>query len=248
MTHGAHQGAATVSRPPQGWHRPVRPGALLVVSAVLLLLWLALMAGGVMWFYARFESHITVREQPVRVRLPSGLPALAEMSTPLRLQLPQALQVNVPVRQTVPLQLHDSVQARVQLKTVLPVSTEVRVDHEVLISTVARLHAPVHRWLPPLDVTVPVQLRLPVHLVVPVRAEVPLDLDVAVSGELRESVNVPVDTVLALRPQVQGDVVAQMRTQTAFRLFGPQEPVPMTIADARLRVPFDLTWFTRRAP
>ncbi|MBP7502846.1 hypothetical protein [Aquabacterium sp.] len=219
-----------------------------MVSAVLLLLWLVLMVGGVMWFYARFESHITVREQPVRVRLPSGLPALAEMSSPLRLQLPQALQVNVPVKQMVPMRLHDSVHARVQLKTVLPVSTDVRVDHEVLISTVARLHAPVYRWLPPLDVTVPVQLRLPVHLVVPVRADVPLDLDMAISGELRESVNVPVDTVLTLRPEVKGDIVAQMRTQTAFRLFGPQEPVPMTIVDARLRVPFDLAWVTRREP
>jgi len=56
------------------------------------------------------------------------------------------------------------------------------------------------------------------------------------------------DTVLALRPQVQGDIVAKMQMQTAFRLFGPQEPVPMTIVDARLRVPFDLAWFTRREP
>ena len=248
MMQAGQRIVAPASSPPRGWHRPVRPGALFVVSVALLLLWLALMAGGVMWFYARFESHIMVREQAVRVRLPSGLPALAEMSSPLRLQFPQAFKVNVPVSQAVPVQLRDSVQARVRLKTVLPVSTEVRVDHEVLISTVARLHAPVHRWLPPLDVTVPVQLRLPVHLVVPVRAEVPLDLDVAVSGELRESVNVPVDTVLALRPQVKGDIVAQMRTQTAFRLFGPQAPVPMTIADARLRVPFDLTRVTRREP
>ena len=229
MTHAAHQSVARASSPPRGWHRPVRPRALLVVSAVLLLLWLVLMVGGVMWFYARFESHITVREQPVKVRLPSGLPALAEMSSPLRLQLPQALKVNVPVKQMVPMRLHDSVHARVQLKTVLPVSTDVRVDHEVLISTVARLHAPV-------------------HLVVPVRADVPLDLDMAISGELRESVNVPVDTVLTLRPEVKGDIVAQMRTQTAFRLFGPQEPVPMTIVDARLRVPFDLAWVTRREP
>ncbi|MBP7133382.1 MAG: hypothetical protein KBA70_11565 [Aquabacterium sp.] len=236
------------SKSPRGWHRPVRPAALIVVGGVLLLVWLMLMAVGVMWFYARFESHITVREQPVLLRLPSGLPALAEISTPLRLQLPQALKVNVPVRQMVPVQLHDSVQAQVQLKSVLPVSADVRVDHEVLVSTVARLHAPVSRWLPPLDVTVPVQLRLPVHLVVPVRAELPLNLDVTISGELREQLSVPVDTVLALRPQVQGDIVAKMQMQTAFRLFGPQEPVPMTIVDARLRVPFDLAWFTRREP
>ncbi|MDQ5926516.1 hypothetical protein [Aquabacterium sp.] len=240
--------AMPASKSPRGWHRPVRPAALIVVGGVLLLVWLMLMAVGVMWFYARFESHITVREQPVLLRLPSGLPALAEISTPLRLQLPQALKVNVPVRQMVPVQLHDSVQAQVQLKSVLPVSADVRVDHEVLVSTVARLHAPVSRWLPPLDVTVPVQLRLPVHLVVPVRAELPLNLDVTISGELREQLSVPVDTVLALRPQVQGDIVAKMQMQTAFRLFGPQEPVPMTIVDARLRVPFDLAWFTRREP
>lgn len=232
---------------PRGWHRPVRPGALLVVGAGLLLLWLGLMAGGVLWFYARFESHIAVKEHAMRLRLPEGLPGLAEVTTPLRLRLPQALAVRVPVRQDLPVQLQDSVVAQVRLKTVLPVSADVSVDHEVLVSTVAHLHAPVHRWLPRLDVTVPIQVRLPVHLVVPLRADVPLDLDVTVSGELQETVTVPVNTVLALRPQVQGDVVAQMTTQTAFRLFGPQEPMPVTLMDSRLRLPFDLARVTRRA-
>src|SRR5690606_7070222 len=120
------------SPPPRGWHRPVRPGALLGIGAVLLVIWLALMAGGVVWFYARFESHILLQEQPVRLRLPAGLPALAEISSPLIWQLPQALDVKVPVRQTVPVLLHDSVHAQVQLKAVVPVATEVRVAHEVL--------------------------------------------------------------------------------------------------------------------
>ena len=80
---------------PGGWHRPVRPGALLAVAVSLLVLWLALMVGGVMWFYAHFESHITVREQAVRLRLPSGLPALAEVSSPLTLQVPSTLRVRV---------------------------------------------------------------------------------------------------------------------------------------------------------
>ena len=232
---------------PRGWHRPVRPGALLAVAVGLLLLWLALMAGGVMWFYAHFESHITVREQAIRLRLPSGLPALAEVSSPLTLQVPSTFRVQVPVRQEVPVTLHDSVHARVRLATTLPVSTEVQVAHEVAVNTVARLHAPVHRWLPALDVTVPVQIRLPVRLRVPVKTEVPLDLDLAVSGELNETVRVPVDTVMALRPQVRSDIVAQMQSQTAFRLFGPQEPVPMTITDTRLRLPFDLAWITTQA-
>lgn len=232
---------------PRGWHRPVRPGAMLAVAVSMLVLWLALMVGGVMWFYAHFESHITVHEQAVRLRLPSGLPALAEVSSPLTLQVPPTLRVQVPVRQEVPVTLHDSVHARVRLATTLPVSTEVQVAHEVEVKTVARLHAPVHRWLPALDVTVPVQIRLPVRLRVPVKTEVPLDLDLAVSGELNETVRVPVDTVMALRPQVRSDIVAQMQSQTAFRLFGPQEPVPMTITDTRLRLPFDLPWITTQA-
>lgn len=238
-----HAKAAT----PRGWHRPVRPGALLGVAVGLLVLWLGLMAGGVMWFYAHFESHITVREQAVRLRLPSGLPALAEVSSPLTLQVPSTLRVQVPVRQEVPVALQDSVHARVRLVTTLPVSTEVLMAHEVEVKTVAQLHAPVYRWLPALDVAVPVQIRLPVRLKVPVHTVVPLDLDVAVSGELHETVRVPVDTVMTLRPQVRGDIVAQMQSQTAFRLFGPQEPVPMTITDTRLRLPFDLAWITTRS-
>lgn len=232
---------------PRGWHRPVRPGQLLWVALVLLVLWLGLMIGGVMWFYAHFESQLMLREQAMRLRLPSGLPSLASVSSPLALKVPHGIPMNVPVRQEIPVNLHDSVHARVRLVTTLPVSTEVLVAHEVEVKTIARLHAPVHRWLPALDVTVPLQIRLPVRLKVPVHTTVPIDLDMAVSGELDEALRVPVDTVVALRPQVLGHIEAQMQSHTAFRLFGPQEPVPMTIIDTRLRLPFDLARITTQA-
>lgn len=248
MAHPATTVSTAPTRAPRGWHRPVRPGALLAVGGALLLLWLALMAGGVVWFYAQFESHITVRDQAMRLRLPAGLPAMVEVSQPLSLQLPPTLAVQVPIRQDVAVQVQDSVQAHVQLDTVLPVHTDVRVTHEVPVATVARLHAPVFRWLPSFDVTVPVTVRLPIDLVIPVRAEVPLNLDVAVSGDLHQSVVVPVDTVVTVRPEIKQSVQARMQALTAFALREPQQPVAMTISHANLRVPFDLMRVTQTVP
>lgn len=226
----------------------MRPRALWAVATMLLLSWLVLMVAGVWFFYQRFESHITVREQPMTVRLPPGLPALAEVSLPVRLRLPPLSPIEVPVRQTVAAELRDSVQARVQMNTVLPVNATVQVDHDVAVHTTARVNVPVHAWLPRLDVRVPLTITLPVHLAVPVRANVPLDLDMQITGELRERIQVPLATTFRVRPQVQGEILAHLQDQTALHLVGPQRPVPMTIVHTRLKVPFDLRVLTRPQP
>jgi hypothetical protein len=92
-----------------------------------------------------------------------------------------------------------------------------------------------------------VALTVPVRLSVPVRAQVPLDLDLVVSGEMRQAVPLTLDQTLVVRPRLDAPVQAQLTRQTRFALHGETAPIPLELLDARLRVPFDLTFLRQRA-
>lgn len=233
---------------PRGWHRPVRPVALLVVGVLLLLIWLVLITGAVWYFYARWEARVTLHDQKLTLLLPAGMPAMAEVTSPIRSKLDFTPQLHLPIKQNLTAKFDDHVQVRAQVHTMLAVDTSVNVDQVVPVRTVLNVDVPVHAWLPRMKLAVPVTLSLPVHMVVPVKSQVPVDLDVVVSGDLPKSINVPLDATLDLSPHVKGAINARMSALTEFRLVAPVPPVELSIEHADLRVPFNLTFLSRRLP
>lgn len=236
------------ARPPRGWHRPVRPAALVVVGAAVLLVWGGVLVSATFYVYARWDALVDLRQQQVKLRLPDGLQAWAEVSAPLRMRLDLSPRVVVPVRQTLAIELSDSLQARTRLRTSVPVDTVVHVEQTVPVRTTLRLSVPVLSWLPSFDVTVPLTLDLPVKLDVPVKFDVPLDLDVLVSGELLAPLKVPLDLRLPLRPEVRGDIQASISRKMAFRLLGPITLMPLMIEQAHLSLPFSQPRLRQREP
>ena len=231
---------------PRGWNRPVRPVALIVVGGAVLLIWLVLMAVSVWYFYEHWEARLTLHHQAVTLRLPAGMQALAEVAAPLHTRINLRPLLHVPVKQVVTAQLSDHVQANVKLRTTLPIDTTVTVDQVVPISTVLDTTVKLRSWLPRIPVSLPVTFKLPLHMVVPVKAEVPVDLDLVASGDLPPTLRIPIDASFDVRPVIQGAIQARMLSQTAFRLVAPVEPFPLSIEEAHLRVPFNLTFFTQR--
>ena len=237
--------AATI---PRGWNRPIKPLALIVVGGAVLLIWLVLMAVSVWYFYEHWEARLTLSQQAVHLRLPEGMVAMAEVGSPLKTRIDMRPVVKIPVKQTMSVQLPDHLQARASIKTTLPVETTVTVEQMVPVSTTLNMQVALRSWLPTMPVSVPVTLQVPLKLTVPVKTEVPVDLDVAISGELPPTLNIPIDTVFAMRPHVKGVVSAHMSSQTAFHLLSPTEPFPLAIERANLSVPFNLTFLKQRAP
>lgn len=235
-------------RAPRGWNRPVRPLALVLVGGVVLVLWLVLMTGAVWYFYEKWEARLTLHDQPVALRLPAGMPALAQVSSPLRTHIDLTPELRLPFKQTVTAQLSDQLQAQVRLHTVLPVDTSVTIDQMIPVDTTLKVAVPLNSWLPPIEVMVPVRLQLPLRMVVPVKAQVPVDLDLLVSGDLPPTVDIPIDTEFVLHPRVRGEVRADMAMLTEFRLVAPVAPFDLSIERAHLRVPFNLTMFRQRQP
>ncbi len=231
---------------PKGWNKPVRPAALLIVGVGVLLVWLVGMAAAFWYFYQYWEALVSLRDQPVALRLPMGMQAMAEVSSPIPSKVNLQPMLRVPIKQTMLAHLDGPVQAHVRLQTTLPVDTSVTVDQTMTVHTTLQLSAPVHAWLPRIDVTVPVTLVLPVRMTVPVKAQIPVDLDVQARAQLPPSLPIPIDAAFDVRPHIQGQINAHMKSQTMFRLVSPIEPIPVVIEQANLRVPFDLALVKQR--
>lgn len=212
--------------------------ALVWVSAGVLLAWLGLMLGATWFVYTALDVRIALRDQPVSLRLPPGMKALADIQGPIHTQLDLRPRIRVPVHQTLSAEVSDSLHAQVGLQATLPVQTVIHVDQVVPVRTQLQLSVPVFSWLPRFEVTVPVALDLPVRMDVPVSLSVPLRLDALVSGVFREPVSVPLDAVFTLRPEVRAPLQAQLRRQMAFELLAPMPPVPLVIERASLLAPF----------
>ena len=233
---------------PRGWNRPVKPGALLAVGVLVLVAWLVTVADATWYVYSNWEARFAMRDQPVRLRLPEGLLAEADVASPIptRIDLrPKfALRLNQPVR----VQPMGPLQASADLRTRIPIDTTVHVQTTVPVRTTLALSVSLKSWLPRIPVQVPVQIDLPIDMRVPVKAEVPVALQVEVTGELPASLLVPVHAAFQLRPRVQSDIEVRMLSATRFRLAQAPQPIDVRIAHSDVRVPFNLTLRHRWLP
>jgi hypothetical protein len=219
---------------------------LLVVGAGVLLAWLVLLLGAVGFVYTQLDARMDLREQEVTLRLPAGLEAQAQVQRPVQTWLDLRPHVAVPVRQRMRAQVDESLMARTTFEAVVQVDTVVRVDQLVPVTTELTLQVPLVAWLPAFDVRMPVTVRLPLRAELPVRAAVPVRFDAQVSGQLHAPVEVPLEAVFRVRPEVRGAVVAQIQGQTDFVLRDAMAPIPLTIEKARLLVPFDVPRIRQR--
>lgn len=225
----------------RGWHRPVRPVALVLVGGGLLLVWVALVAWAIWYVYGHWESRVHLQQQPLLLRLPAGTQALTEIQTPVATRLQASPVVRVPLHQTVQAEVSDQFVATVKLNATVPIDTAVQVSHEVPVSTVLQAKIDLGRFLPTLDVSLPVSLVVPVNLTVPVKTQVPLNTSLVVSGLFKQPVKLPLNDTLVLHPRIDQPIHARVTRQALFALDGEHAPMPVSLVDARLRVPFDLT-------
>ncbi len=222
------------------WNRPVRPRALIAASGVVLLVWGLLSALGWWAVYAFWEIHLTLRDQPVSLRLAPGLQARAEIDMPIQTHLDWHPTFKVPVKQVLNLRMQDALMAQVALRTHLPVSAVIEVNHVVPLQTQVNMNLRLRSWLPEVPVSLPVTVQLPVRMQVPVKADLPLNLSLQVSGEWPDQLVVPIDTAFDVRTHLQTPITVRLTRRTVFEMLGPVDPMALRIAEAHVRLPFDL--------
>jgi hypothetical protein len=207
------------------------------------LLWLGLAAGAAWFFWAHWQSVVMLRDQTVTLRLPTGMPARAEVHTPLLTRLDLQSKVDAPIDQVVGVQLLNTLNARATIRTTLPVETRIAFDQDIPVSTEVEMKIPVVSWLPAMNVMVPVTVSVPVHMTVPIQVQVPLNLDVAVTGQVSEAIKVPVRTTMHLSVPVHARLKADVLNVADFNLTGLQDPFDLRIRQAEVRTPLrDIGW------
>ncbi|MFZ5526905.1 MAG: hypothetical protein ACOZE7_09650 [Pseudomonadota bacterium] len=236
---------STLSAPPmpRGWHRPVTRRALLLVSLLTALLWLALVVAGFLHVRREWVTVLEMRQQPVQLRLPSGMAASAEVAEPVFTRLESTQHLKLPLNQEMRVQVQNNLKAHAVVDTVVPVHTVVNFEGDIPVDTTVNAEVPVVSWWPSFTVTIPVKVVVPVKVSVPVSAQVPLALALDVAGELSGPLRVPVKTVIDTQVALRANVRAQVSSRTDFSLLAPVEPFAVDIRHARLQLPMaDFGW------
>ena len=230
-----------------GWHRPISLRSLLVVGGLVLIAWLVLMLVAVGLVYTQLDARMDLHEQPVTLRLPAGLQARAEVRQPVLTRIDMRPRASVPVQQRLRAQVDDALSMRANLDATVLVDTVVQVEQVVPVKTELHMQVPLVGWLPSFDVSLPVTLNLPLKAAVPVRAQVPVRLDTLVSGQLSAPLEVPLDAVFRLRPEIHEALRTEVLGQMDFVIKDAMPPMPLTIERARLLVPFDVPSIRQRS-
>lgn len=206
-------------------------------------LWLAMLAGVAWAVREHGQSIVVLRHQPLTLRLPTGMPARAEVHTPLFTRLDLQSKVAAPIDQVVSVQLLNKLSARAIINTSVPVDTSISFDEDIPVSTEVEMKIPVVSWLPAMNVMVPVTFRVPVHMTVPIKVQVPLALDMAVTGQLTEAIKVPVRATMHLSVPVHAKLRADVLSIADFNLTGLQAPFDLRIEHAEVHTPLrDIGW------
>jgi hypothetical protein len=231
---------------PRGWHRPVGWRTLLLVSALILAAWSALMSAGVWWLHERWQAQAALSQLPVGVSLPKGINAHALVESSLHTRLDRDARINLPIDQVMRVTVQGPIQAHTTVRAEIPVATTVAFETDVPVVTEVQAQVPVLSWLPAMTVNLPVNVTVPLKLSVPVRLNHPVVLDLNVSAELPQALEVPVHTRVHATVPLHANLQATVTRQAEFRLDEAINDVPMLIEHTQVKLPFrDVTWQRR---
>jgi len=231
---------------PRGWHRPVGWHTLLVVSALILSTWLALMSAGVWWMHERWQALVALNQLPVGVTLPKGIAAHAKVESTLHARLDMDRRISLPIDQIMRVTVQGPIHVHTTVRAEIPVATTVAFEAQVPVVTQVQAQVPVLSWLPAMTVSLPVNVMVPLKVSVPVRLNYPVDLDLQVTAEIPQALQVPVRTRVHATVPLHADLQATVTRQAEFSLDEAIHDVPMMIEHTQIKMPFkDVSWHVR---
>lgn len=236
---------ATAPRP-TGWNRPAGWPALIGVSLLTAVAWLALM---VMLFFHVRQAWITVLQvhgQALELQLPVGLQASARIDRPVATRVVSDSRLQLQFDQPVRVQLPQTLAAQGRVQAVVPVETRIDIDASIPLDTELTVPVSLQRWLPDFSVQVPVRTSLPLRVSVPVRVDVPVMLDVAARVRLPAVLDLPLKATLQVPVHIDQPIEARLTRDTVFALEAPVPDLSVVLARARLEIPMrQFGWITK---
>lgn len=218
----------------------------LVLTAVVLLLTMAVLAAGVAWWaWHNLAARVVLREQQALIRLPEGLNVQASLSRRLEVEVDQVLPVRVPIRQDISIPLNDPIPVQVSIDTVVPIDVSVPIKHVFQVDQVIDVDSTVRTrvlGIPlslPVRGQVPVRAEVPIDIVVPVRQDLPVALTTQARVRITEPLRTRIDTVVEARVPIRESLSLPVSKPIDARLTFPQRQVEAGLDLMELTVPFE---------
>lgn len=218
----------------------------LVVTAVVLLLSMAVLAAGVAWWaWHNLAARVVLREQQALIRLPEELSVQASLSRKVAVEIDQVLPVRVPIQQDISIPLNDPIPVQVSIDTVVPVEVSVPVKHVFKLDQVIDVDSTVRTrvlGIPlslPVKGQVPVRAEVPIDIVVPVKQDLPVALTTQARVRITEPLRTRIDTVVEARVPIRESLSLPISKPVDARLTFPQRRVEAGLDLMDLTVPFE---------
>lgn len=185
--------------------------------------------------------------QPMRLHLPDGMHASADLRSKVNTQLQANLNVDVPIRQTLLVNLPKEVSGQSHIESSIPIDTTINHRFTVNVSTLIDTPVKVARWLPEVQVKFPLQLQVPVDVTVPVKARVPLNLTLLAKASMPPSIHLPVSTRMNVDVPIRQSLDIETVSRAQFALRTDSLGIPIDLLEATLKVPMSGLAFGRRS-
>lgn len=207
------------------------------------------------WIYARLIFGFTLTDQPGFVKFPPTTPVTAAATNKIKIQLNGYIDAKVPFKQTLSLPLHGRYDTDARFDIVVPVSFTIQYRGAIPVNTMATIHGVTDfnyqkvKRLRNVAFTaqIPLKFEQPIALTVPVNAKLHLVYHGPLGVRFNQTVSAPVDTVLNTRLKAVREITTPILARFGLRVRWPDEPVPVIVKHADLRLKLNTLRLQRTA-
>lgn len=189
------------------------------------------------WLFMNIVVNITMKDQPIAIRLPETTKAVAEITNVLDITLKGDIVASVPFNEALTIPLDGRYDFHVQMSPKVPVQFTVVYDGIIPVDTMASVTAQTdfnYKTLKKIrnlefKTKIPLEFKLPVHLEIPVDETINLTYEGPISATIHEELETRVDTVLHAKLPVNQTISSPVTAAIPLKVYLPQHPVPAVI-------------------
>ncbi len=218
-----------------------RPWRIVLVGVGLFVCLVVGGIGGVL-AYLHVAFGFTLRDQPVRMRLPPTMKIRAEITNVLDVDLNAAVTAEVPIQQVFRPRLRGRYDTEVSLEADVPVAFTVRHQAVLPVDTFADIEAHAnfifvkeYRNIQ-IHAKVPMKFDLPVDLTIPVEQTLHVVFRGPMAFEIDQGVTLPVNETIVVHVPIDEKLSTPVTAAFDLQVKIPRQPIPIIINRTALRM------------
>ncbi len=207
------------------YHITIKTGRGLVVALWAFVLVSVVLVAGLVYFYLAYDPldrislRLNMQQQSLKARMAASFPVTADIDQLLRVPLDETIPVNVPFKQHMTIPFNKTLDLPMEINTTIPVYMTVPFKSDIPIDTKVYVDTKIETSILGIPVTVPVKGYIPVHTTIPVdqqvevRKDFPLSLRSPVNVKIKDTFQIPIDTVFSMSVPLNTELAIPFKEQ-----------------------------------